>query len=182
MGCTGSNESKPTPAAPPTRGGEYQDPATTQVSKPQRQQWENGEDFPSTMTYMQVQKPDRPLKGIVLVDCLIDNARDSSLVDCTLRGCILNNCHLRNCTVEDGCTVTRCVVKGGSVKESTLTSGTEVSDGTMIDRSIITDRCSVTACKIGPTITTTGSVFYSCTGNPQPPPQSSECHDCEWSS
>eukprot|EP00754_Rhynchopus_humris_P024254 Rhum_TRINITY_DN14882_c0_g1::Rhum_TRINITY_DN14882_c0_g1_i1::g.124134::m.124134 len=181
MGCSGSKEGdKPAHHAPPTRGGAYTGTGAVQPTPAKRDVWPNGKDFPSVIQFMQIQKPDRPLEGVTLIDCLIDNARENGLVGCNISKSHLNNCHLRDCKVTDGTEVSRCLVKGGECTDSYLQAGTEASDGTKIDRCYVTDRCTVTGCVIGPTLTTTNSLFISCEGTPMPPPKASECHECNW--
>ena len=81
MGCSGSKEGdKPGHHAPPTRGGAYTGTGAVQPTPAKRDVWPNGKDFPSVIQFMQIQKPDRPLEGVTLIDCLIDNARENGYV------------------------------------------------------------------------------------------------------
>eukprot|EP01064_Diplonema_japonicum_P021393 TRINITY_DN30930_c0_g1_i1.p1 TRINITY_DN30930_c0_g1~~TRINITY_DN30930_c0_g1_i1.p1 ORF type:complete len:180 (+),score=18.57 TRINITY_DN30930_c0_g1_i1:59-598(+) len=171
MGCTESKEAPKSQA--PTQKAPVENASSKQV-------WQNGEVFPSQLVGHRIQRPDRKLEGVTLVDCLVDNARDFDLERCTLRNCKLINCHLKDCTIEAGTEVNRCVVKGGTSVDATLTSGTEVSENCEINRCMVTDRCTIRNCTIGRDITTTGSMFYSCNGNPQPPPNDVHCNGCIW--
>eukprot|EP01059_Diplonema_ambulator_P035517 TRINITY_DN8376_c0_g1_i2.p1 TRINITY_DN8376_c0_g1~~TRINITY_DN8376_c0_g1_i2.p1 ORF type:complete len:181 (+),score=21.57 TRINITY_DN8376_c0_g1_i2:71-613(+) len=172
MGCTESQEKAPKSHTAPQKNPEG--------DANQKKVWKNGDDFPTELKGVHVQRPDRKLEGVTLIDCLIDNARDNDLERCTLRNCKLINCHLQDCTIEAGTEVNRCIVKGGSAVDATFTSGTEVSDSCHINRCMITDRCTIRNCTIGRDITTTGSMFYTCTGNPQPPPNDVHCNGCTW--
>ncbi|KAJ9470980.1 hypothetical protein DIPPA_35447 [Diplonema papillatum] len=175
MGACSSADTKP--------NGPRPSPEKMPGSSPVAQDtWENGKDFPSELFRVRIHNPDRELHGVVLTECLIDNALENCLVNCTVKKCTLVNCHLKGCTIESGSTVNRSVVKGGLVTDSTLTSGTEVSDDTTIDKCYITDRSTVTNCRIGPTVTTTGSNFINCYGNPEPAPAAACCTGCKWGS
>eukprot|EP01060_Flectonema_neradi_P041449 TRINITY_DN9859_c0_g1_i1.p1 TRINITY_DN9859_c0_g1~~TRINITY_DN9859_c0_g1_i1.p1 ORF type:complete len:179 (+),score=21.92 TRINITY_DN9859_c0_g1_i1:72-608(+) len=173
MGCT---ESKP----------EKKDlgiaPLKKQKSNANKEVWKPGTDFPLVLHNVRLQTPDRELKGIVITDCLVDNAMQNKIVDCTVRGAstTLINCHLINCKVDDGAQLIRCKLDSCKVRDATLTRSELIKCDN--DKCTLADSCVSTGCTFGPVLTTTNSEYEDCKGNPFPPPESKLCRNCNWES
>eukprot|EP01065_Artemidia_motanka_P025524 TRINITY_DN30517_c0_g1_i1.p1 TRINITY_DN30517_c0_g1~~TRINITY_DN30517_c0_g1_i1.p1 ORF type:complete len:198 (+),score=5.34 TRINITY_DN30517_c0_g1_i1:69-662(+) len=136
--------------------------------------------FKGLVEYVIIQKPSAPVANVKLVDCFIDNASgDNGLESCELINCTLNNCTISGCTMERCSEVASCEIKRTKVKECTLKDKTKVWDSDL-NLTIISAGCQVFDSTLGPAITTTGSDFTRCTGNPMPRPSPDCCHDCTW--